>query len=80
MENPMFNGDRLNDADALHQRRFAHITKDELDILVADAQILRPRWYNGILARFGDGLIKVGSSIKENNSGVKSPDLSVSMR
>jgi hypothetical protein len=30
----MFNGDRLNDADALHQRRFAHITKDELDILV----------------------------------------------
>ena len=33
----MFNGDRLNDEYETHQRRFAHITKDELEILVADA-------------------------------------------
>jgi len=76
----MFIGDRLNDDYESHQRRYAHITKDELDVLVADARVIRPRWYNGILAQIGDGLITVGSSIKEHNADVKTINLSTFTR
>jgi hypothetical protein len=76
----MFNGDHLNDEYENHRRRFAHITKDELEILVADARIVRPRWYNSILAKIGDGLIAAGSSIKEHNAEVKPQNFSVFTR
>ncbi len=76
----MFNGDRLNDEYEIHQRRFAHMTKDELEVLVADARVVRPRWYSRILAQIGDGLIAAGSSIKEHNADVKPQNLSVSTR
>ncbi len=76
----MFTGDRLNDEYEMHQRRFAHITKDDIDSLMANVRIGRPCWYNSILAQIGDGLITAGRSIKEQNAGVNSSDYSVSMR
>jgi hypothetical protein len=76
----VFNNDRLNDEYDLHQRRFAHMIQDELDFLVADARVVRPRWYNRMLAQTGDGLITAGRSIKKLNAGVNSKNLSVSMR
>jgi hypothetical protein len=66
----MFDNYRLNDEYELHQRRFGPLTKDELDIRVADARVSRPRWYNGLLAQIGEGLIAAGRSLKERNSGV----------
>ena len=62
----MFNSDRLNDDYERHKR---HFVKDELDILVADADVIGPRWYNGLLVYFGERLISAGKAIKERNSG-----------
>jgi hypothetical protein len=76
----MFNGDRLNDDYEIHQRRVDHKRQDELEILVSEAKVYRPRWYNGILAQVGEGLISVGSALKEHNSSVKSNNLSTSGR
>jgi len=64
----VFNRDRLNDEYELHQRRVEALTKDELDILVANARVSRPRWYDGLMAQIGDGLIAAGSSLKERNT------------
>jgi hypothetical protein len=47
---------------------------------VAEAHVFHPRWYNGILARLGDGFINIGRSLKEQNTGVNPSDLPVSMR
>jgi hypothetical protein len=69
MEEAVFNRDRLDDEYEQHQHRVAPLTKDELDILVANARVSRPRWYNGLIAKLGDGLIAAGSSLKERNSG-----------
>lgn len=76
----MFNGDRLNDDYEIHQRRVDLNGQDELEILVSKAKVYRPRWYNGILAQVGEGLISVGSALKEHNSSVKSNNLSTSGR
>jgi hypothetical protein len=76
----MFNGDRLNDEYEVHQRRFSYKIKDELELLVSEAKVHHPRWYNGILAQVGEGLISVGSALKEHNSSVKSNNLSTSGR
>ena len=76
----MINGGQLNDDYEIHKRRFDHITKDELEELVAEAHLFHPRWYNSILARLGDDFINIGRSLKEQNTGVKPSDLPVSMR
>jgi hypothetical protein len=76
----MFNGDRLNDDYDIHQRRFALLIKDELELQVADARVYHPRWYNGILAQVGDVMISAGNALKERNTRVKPNNLSVSMR
>jgi hypothetical protein len=72
----VINRNRLDDEYERHQRRVGHLTKDELDILVADARPVRPRWYNGLLAKVGEELIAAGSSLKERNTG-KRKNLSV---
>jgi len=66
----MFDNYRLNDEYEFHQRSFSPLTKDELDILVANARVSHPRWYNGLLAQIGEDLIAAGRSLKERNSGV----------
>ncbi len=76
----MFNGERLNDAYEIHQRRFDHRSQDELEILVSEVKVYRPRWYNGILAQLGDSLISVGKVLKEHNASVKSNNLSTFTR
>jgi hypothetical protein len=65
----VFNSDRLNDDYERHQRRFRLLTMDELDVLVVDSRVSRPRWYNGLLASIGEGLISAGKSLKQRNSG-----------
>jgi hypothetical protein len=75
-EAAMFYPDRLNDDYEKHQRQIRYLTRDDLDILLADATVARPPWYAGILARLGDGLIAAGSTIKERNHGASSPRFS----
>lgn len=65
----MFYSDRLNDDYERHQHRFRLLTTDELDLLVVDTRVSRPRWYNGLLANIGEGLISAGKSLKQRNSG-----------
>lgn len=76
----MFNGDQLNDDYEIHKRRFAHMAKDELEMVASEVRVFHPRWYNGILARLGDGFINIGLSLKEQNTGINPSDLPVSMR
>ena len=64
----MINRDRLNDDYELHQRRVSALTEDDLDLMVANARVSRPRWYNGLMAQIGEGLIAAGSSLKERNT------------
>jgi hypothetical protein len=59
--------DRINDDYERHQRQTRDLTRDDLDILLTDAQVSRKPWYAGILARLGDGLIAAGKTIKERN-------------
>jgi hypothetical protein len=73
----VINRDRLNDEYEMHQLRVGHLTKDQLDTLIADAHLVRHRWYNGLLAGIGEKLIAAGSSLKERNTG-KRKNLSVS--
>jgi hypothetical protein len=75
----MFYYDRINDDYTVHQRDHAYL-KDELDIVVADAKVKKPDWYQGILDSLGDRLIAIGSSIKERDGELKSITLSPSMR
>lgn len=64
----MINGDRLYDDYERHQRRYRDSYKDELDILVADARVSRPHWFNVFLTEVGNKLISTGNSLKERNS------------
>jgi len=66
----MLNSGRLNDEYELYQLRFGPLTKNELEILPIDARLYRLRWYNGFLTHIGEGLIAVGRSLKERNSGM----------
>ena len=75
----MFYYDRINDDYAVHQRDHAYL-EDELDIVVADAKVKKPDWYQDILDSLGDRLIAIGSSIKERDGELKSITLSPSMR
>ena len=76
----MFNDSQLNDDYEIHKRRISHLTKGELEEVVAGAKVFHPRWYNGILARLGDGFINLGLSLKEQNTGVKHTNPPISMR
>lgn len=71
----MFYHDRLNDDYETHQRNYSYL-KDELDILVADANVKRQSWYTTVLASIADALISVGSSMKEPDDNPTSTTLS----
>jgi hypothetical protein len=71
----MFYRERLNDDYEIHQRNYSYL-KDGLDILVADAKVMRPSWYKNVLARIGDTLISVGNSMKERDDNLTSTPLS----
>ena len=75
----MFYYDRINDDYTVHQREHASL-KDELEIVVADAKVKRPYWYQDILDSLGDRLIAIGSSMKERDDDLNSITLSPSMR
>jgi hypothetical protein len=75
----MFYYDRINDDYTVHQRDHAYL-KDELDMVVAEAKVKKPDWYQDILDSLGDRLIAIGSSIKERDGELKSITLSPSMR
>jgi hypothetical protein len=68
--------DRINDDYERHQRQTRDLTRDDLDILVANAQVSRQPWYAGFLARLGDGLIAAGHTIKQRNESAASSQLS----
>jgi hypothetical protein len=75
----MFYRDRLDDDYEIYQRHHSY-TKDDLEILVADAQVKKSKWYTGILSNVGDGLISAGSALKKHNGDMKSTTLSTMTR
>ena len=78
-ERIMFYYDRINDDYAVHQRDHVYL-KDELDVVLADAKLKRPDWYQYILEHLGDRFIAIGNSMKEHDDDLKSITLSPSMR
>ena len=71
----MFYYDRLSDDYEIHQHKHGYL-KDELDVLVAGANVQRQSWYKGVLASLGDALISIGNSMKERDDNLTSTTLS----
>ena len=62
--------DRINDDYELHQRKYSYL-KDEPDITVSTAKVMRQSWHKNLMTHMGEALISIGNSMKEHNDEIQ---------